>query len=240
MNEQTYFFIKIYLSLLFERVDVGCVWEVSWRRGQTATYWPKVPLTIAALLSHFGWVAQPWVTEDQSPLSAACSHSAGILSTTGAATRMTQAVCGTWLYNCLTSSCFLWAYASAPNSTTSTGQGDIPISLTGYTCFAVKQVHLLIDGLVEGQYVTHPCVICLFFWTLQLVFICSFLCTLRLVLSMYRRYLKWWEVLFLLYFLTDILFLCHLCDTLCIVMIFLVFWSICWSCPLQKLSLIFL
>ena len=26
---------------------------------------------------------------------------------------LTQAVCGTWLYNCLISTCFLWAYASA-------------------------------------------------------------------------------------------------------------------------------
>ena len=43
--------------------------------------------------------------------------------------------------------CFLWAYPSAPNSTTSTGQGDIPISSTGCTCF-------LIDGSVKGQYVT--------------------------------------------------------------------------------------
>ena len=50
---------------------------------------------------------------------------------------LTQAVCGTWLYNCLTPTCFLWTYASAPNSTTSTGQGDIPISSTGCTCFAV-------------------------------------------------------------------------------------------------------
>ena len=50
---------------------------------------------------------------------------------------LTQAVCGTWLYFCLTLTCFLWAYASAPNSTTSTGQGDIPISSTGCTCFTV-------------------------------------------------------------------------------------------------------
>ena len=34
------------------------------------------------------------------------------------------------------------------NSTTFTGQGDIPISSTGCTCF-------LIDGSVEGQYVTY-------------------------------------------------------------------------------------
>ena len=56
MNERTHFFIKIYLShFILKRVDVGCVWEVSWRRGQTVTYWPKVLLTIAALLSHLGW-----------------------------------------------------------------------------------------------------------------------------------------------------------------------------------------
>ena len=46
---------------------------------------------------------------------------------------LTQAVCGTWLYNCLTYTFFLWAYTS----TTSTGQGDIPISSAGCTCFAV-------------------------------------------------------------------------------------------------------
>ena len=65
-------------------------------------------------------------------------------------TPTTQAVCGTWLYNCLTSTCFLWAYASALNSTTSTSQGDIPISSTGCTCF-------LIDSSVEGQYATYLC-----------------------------------------------------------------------------------
>ena len=58
---------------------------------------------------------------------------------------LTQAVCGTWLYNCLTYTCFLWAYPSAPNSNLSTGQGDIPISSTGCTCFAFfclfTQVH---------------------------------------------------------------------------------------------------
>ena len=79
MNERTHFFIKIYLShFILEKVDVGCVWELR----QTATYWPQVLLTIAALLSHTGWAAQPWVTEGSSPLSGAGSHSAGILSPT--------------------------------------------------------------------------------------------------------------------------------------------------------------
>ena len=68
-NERTNTLLyKKYTShTLFERVDVGCVWEVSWRWGQTATCWPKVLLTIAALLSHSGWAAQPWVTEGRKP-----------------------------------------------------------------------------------------------------------------------------------------------------------------------------
>ena len=75
-------------------------------------------------------------------LSLQADSHAGILSPTDSncnwnSNWLTQAVCGTWLYDCLTSTCFLWAYASAPNSTTSTGQGDIPISSTGCTCFAV-------------------------------------------------------------------------------------------------------
>ena len=69
-----------------ERVDVGCVWEVSWRREQTATYWPQVPLTMAALLSHSCWDAQPGVSEGPSPLSGAGSHSAGIISPTATRT----------------------------------------------------------------------------------------------------------------------------------------------------------
>ena len=144
MNKRTHLFRKIYLTLYSrkgcERVDVGCVGEVSWRREQTATYWLKVLLTIAALLPHF---AQPWGTESPSPVFGAGPHSAGILSPTATGTeltdclklQLTQAVCGTWLYNCLMPTSFLWAYAFAPNSTTSTGQGDIPISLTGCTCY---------------------------------------------------------------------------------------------------------
>ena len=51
---------------------------------------------------------------------------------------LTQAVCGTWLYNFLTSTCFLWAYASAPNSNTSTGQrwySDIFDRMHLFRCF---------------------------------------------------------------------------------------------------------
>ena len=70
-----------------ERVDVGYMWDMSWRWGQTATYWRKVLLvTIAALLPHLGWAAQPCVAEGPNPLFGAGSHSAGILSPTATAT----------------------------------------------------------------------------------------------------------------------------------------------------------
>ena len=146
-------------------------------RRQTATYWPKVLLaTIAVLLPHSAGLLNRG-PEGLSPLSGAGSHSGILPPTrleltasnsnsnwtnspsnsncncnsnwtrTDSRLELTQAVCGTWLYNCLTSTYFLWAYASAPNSTTSTGQGDIPISSTGCTCF-------LFDSSVEGQYVT--------------------------------------------------------------------------------------
>ena len=90
-------------------------------------------------------------------LSQKADSHAGILSTNWLQLQLglelTQAVCGTWLYNCLTSTCFLWAYAPAPNSTTCTGQGrpDAPVSLSSAY---LPRVHLLIVGSVEGQYVT--------------------------------------------------------------------------------------
>ena len=125
MNERTHFFIKIYLShFILERVDFGCVWEVSWKRGQTATYRPKVLLTIAALLSHLIWGCS---TVGHWGPKALCLPLALTLVSCPQL-ELTQAVCGTWLYNCLTSTCFRCSY--------------------------LPQVHLLIDGSVEGQYVT--------------------------------------------------------------------------------------
>ena len=86
---------------ILERVDVSGVWEVSWRRGQTATYWPKVLLTIAQLLSHSGWAAQPWVTEGPKP-SVYRWLSIRHLVPNWLQLQLTQVVCGTWLYNCQT------------------------------------------------------------------------------------------------------------------------------------------
>ena len=93
--------------------------------------------------------------------------------------QLTQAVCGTWLYNCLTSTCFLWK---------STGQGDIPISSTGCTCF-------LIDGRVEGQYITYICMsLCVF------MYVCS--CCWKFLIWKYKQYFSFISNLYLI----DILF----------------------------------
>ena len=78
-RRNTLLYKNIPLTLYSRKGDFSCLWEVSWRRWQTATYWPQVLLTIAALLSHSGWAAHPWVTEGPSPLYGAGSHSASIL-----------------------------------------------------------------------------------------------------------------------------------------------------------------
>ena len=76
MNERTHFFIKIYLShFILERVDVGCVWEMSWRRGRTAMLTQQYFFLILAGLLNCGSLRA------QSPLSAAGSQF-GILSLT--------------------------------------------------------------------------------------------------------------------------------------------------------------
>ena len=141
MNERTRFFIKKkYLSLfILERVDVGCVWEVSWRRRQTATYWPQVLLvTIAALLSHSGWAAQPWVAEGPKPSvwSWFSFHWHPISNSNSNCPKPSVAL-GYIIVSRSPVSCGRTHLPPSPNSTTSTGQGDIPISSTGCTCFAV-------------------------------------------------------------------------------------------------------
>ena len=133
-----------------ERVDVGFVLEVSWRRRETATYWLQVSLTIAALLPHSTGLLDRGSWGPKPSVWSWFSLQHLISNSNSNWPQLTQAVCVTWLYNCLTPTCFLWAYASAPNSTTSTGQGDIPISSTGCTGMCIS----LIDRSVESQYVT--------------------------------------------------------------------------------------
>ena len=67
---------------LFSKGWCCCVWEMSWRQGQTAILTPSYSSTIAAFLFHLAWVAQPWVTEGCKALSLQAGSHAGILSPT--------------------------------------------------------------------------------------------------------------------------------------------------------------
>ena len=112
---------------------------------------PKFFSTIAALLSSFCWAAQPWVTEGPSPLSGAghpisnCDRNwtPSAWNWLTDKLELTQAVCGTWLYNCLMptpASCgctHLHRIQLRPQV-----KGDIPISSTGCTCFGCFSSYL--------------------------------------------------------------------------------------------------
>ena len=144
-EQRTYFFRKIYLPhFILERVAKGLILVLCerWVGDAESLHHidPKVLLTLAAPLPHSPGLLNrgSWVPQ---ALSLQADSHVGILSPNWLQQQLqhelwleltalscnwlelTQAACGTWLYNCLTSTCFLWAYASAPNSTTSTGHG---------------------------------------------------------------------------------------------------------------------
>ena len=108
----TLLYKNIYLTLY----SFACVWEMSWRLGQTAIL-TQVLLTIAALLSFIlSGVDQAWVTEGPKP-----------------------SICR-WLS--------LWHFFSNWQEAILLSQAHVlPLFFRLFT-----QVHLLIDGSVEGQY----------------------------------------------------------------------------------------
>ena len=141
-NEHTS--IEKYTShTLFEMVAKGLRVRGELETEQTATYWPPVPLSLAALLSRsagllnrgsWGPIALCWVL---------------VLTTASYLQlwfQLTEPVCGPGLYKCLTPTCFLWASHLHPIQPVHS-QGYTLISSTGCTCS-------LIDGWVGSQYVT--------------------------------------------------------------------------------------
>ena len=125
-NERTntLLYKNISLKLYSRKGDVGCVWEMSWRQGQTAILTPSSSSTIAAILSHGNWVAQPWVTEGRKP--SVCK----LILMLASYLQLTRTVCALVI---LLFNVYL-----------------LPLFFHLFT-----QVHLLIDGSVEGQYITH-------------------------------------------------------------------------------------
>ena len=141
-NEHT--FLEKYTShTLFEMVAKGLCVRGDLETKQTAIYWPPVPLSLAALFSCSAGLHNrgSWV-----PISLCWE----LVLTTASYLQLTDSkLTEPGLYNCLTSTWFLWASHLHPIQPVHS-QGYTLISSTGCTCF-------LIDGWVEGQYVTLGC-----------------------------------------------------------------------------------
>ena len=122
---------------LFERVGKGCVWEVSWRlRDCNILTISSSDYSSTSFL--FGCAAPPGVLRAQP--SAGSSFS--LPWTVANWLQLTQPVCDTGLYNCLTFACFLWASHLHPIQSVHS-QGYTLISSTGCTCYSHRCVSYL-------------------------------------------------------------------------------------------------
>ena len=133
-DERTHFFRKIYLSHFIRNGWKGLCVRGCLETEQTTTYWPQIPLSLAALLSRSVGLLNrgSW---GPSPLWE-------LVLTTASYLQLIQPVCGTGLYNCLPFTCFLWAshfYRIQPVH----GQGYILISSIGCTCYLHRCISYL-------------------------------------------------------------------------------------------------
>ena len=138
-DEQTHFFRKIYLSHFIrngcERVAKGLCVRGELETEQTETYWPQTPLSLAALLSRSAGLLNRGSWGAHSPLWE-------LVLTTASYLQFTEPVCGSGLYNCLTSTCFLWASHLHPIQPVHS-QGYTLISSTGCTCYLHRCISYL-------------------------------------------------------------------------------------------------
>ena len=127
-NERTntLLYKNISITLYSRKGDVCCVWEMSWRRGQSDILTQVLLATTAALLLHLGWVAQPWVNEGPKP-----------------------SVCRWLSLRHLVSN---WVKPSVHLVILLFNDHLLPLFFRLFT-----KMHLLIDGSVEGQYITLIC-----------------------------------------------------------------------------------
>ena len=133
-NERTN--IVLYKNIISHNLFSKGVMFLLCVRGELETRIDCYILIIAALLSHPGWAAKPWVTEGPRSLSGAGFPSAGILSQTQTQTGYPKpsVAIGYIIVWHPPASC---GRTNLPNSTTFTGQGDIPLSSTWCISFAV-------------------------------------------------------------------------------------------------------
>ena len=129
---------------LFEMFAKGLCVRGELETEQTATYWLPVPLSLASLLSRstgllnrgsWGPIALCWVLVRSTASNLQLNDS-----------KLTEPVCRTRLYHCLTSTCFLCASHLYPIQ---------PVHSQGYTLMSSTRCTCsLIDGWVGGRYVT--------------------------------------------------------------------------------------
>ena len=120
-------FLEKYTShTLFVSVAKGLCVRDELETEQTATYWPQVPLSLAALLSCSAGLLNRG--------SWGPSTLWELVLTTASYLQLTEPVCGTGLYNCLTHTCFLWASHLHPIQPVDS-QGYTLISSTECTCY---------------------------------------------------------------------------------------------------------
>ena len=144
-DERTQFFRKIYLSHFIrkrcERVAKGLCARGEWETEQTATYWPQVHLTIAALLFLFCCAAQPRVLRAQPSSETWFSLPRTATRTSIAWLQLTQLSVAPG-YVIVWHSPTSCGVAIAPNSTLPR-QGDNLISSVGCTCYLHRCISYL-------------------------------------------------------------------------------------------------
>ena len=143
-DERTHFFRKIYLSPFIrngcERVAKGLCVRGELETEQTATYWPQIPLSLAALLSRSAGLLNRGFWEPIALCWVLVLSTASYLQLTDS--KLTEPVCGTGLYNRLTPTCFLWASHLHPIQPVH-NQGYTLISSTGCTCYLQRCISYL-------------------------------------------------------------------------------------------------
>ena len=131
-DERTHFFRKIYLSHFIRK---GCEmvmcerWVGDWTDCNILT-----SSSLAALFFSFCWLLN-WGSWGSGPLWE-------LVLTTASYLQLTEPVCGTGLYNCLTPTCFLWASHLYPIQPIHS-QGYALISSTRCTCYLHRCISYL-------------------------------------------------------------------------------------------------
>ena len=137
---------------LFVRVTKGLCVRGELETEQTATYWSPVPLSLAAPLSHsagllnrgsWGPITLCWM----------------LVLSTASHLQLTESGCGPGLYNCLTSTCFLWTSHLHPiqpahsqgYTLISRPDAPVPWSMAGSE---VNMLHILCQEIRES-YLLH-------------------------------------------------------------------------------------